>query len=444
MTELRDDSIIRLKCPIEGLDTVEMNSESIRYQFSWKNRMFPQNIRDAQSAIVMRLALTLVFGVTCLHPSPSGAQWRLNPSLGVGFEYDDNPSLVDSLIPVSSVSGFLVDVGAVISYRSALSSFVLAPSVLVRKYDKDELDSNDVLLDFDYEYTGRLSKFQIRGFVNDETVRVAETSGVDFGIENPDEIPEDASGRVLSNDDRLLFRIAPEWSRQLGQRSRLRVGAYYLDASYDNDGFQSYTDFTETFARAAIEYDLSEKDTISFGGYARRDKFEDVTNDLDGAGVAVGWSRDLSENTHFISEVGFDSSDDAAGNSRDNVIGEISLVHRLQTSRVLASYRRTVAGSGLGSIYLRDSFSLNVIRDLSEKLSIGAGARAYQTSGLDDGAANFDEQDYLQLRALLSWRLTRVFDVELGYSYTTIDRDSASSDADSNRIDLWFRYRPRL
>lgn len=406
--------------------------------------MFPQNIRDAQSPIFVRLALTLVFGLTCLHPAPSEAQWRLNPSLGVGLEYDDNPSLLDSSVPVTSVSGYLVDAGAVISYRSALTSFALAPSVLVRKYDEDQLDSNDLFLDFDYEYTGKLSKFQIRGSVSDESVRTAEAAGVDFGIENPNEIPEDASGLVLSNEDRQLFRIAPEWSRQLGQRSSLRVGADYVDVSYDSGTNQVYTDFEETFARAAFAYDLSEKDTISFAGYARHNEFDANTNDLDGAGVAVRWSRDLSENTLLISEVGFDSSDVAAGNSRDNVIGEISLVHRLQTSRVLASYRRAVAASGLGSTYLRDSFSLNFTRDLSEKFSIGGGARAYQTSELDAGAANFDEQDYLQLRALLSWRLTRDFDVELDYSHTTIDRNTASSDANSNRINLWFRYSPML
>jgi hypothetical protein len=112
----------------------------------------------------------------------------------------------------------------------------------------------------------------------------------------------------------------------------------------------------------------------------------------------------------------------------------------LETSRFIANYRRTVSGSGSGVLSVRDSVSLNLTREISAKLSLGAGVSAYQTRALENGTTSFDDRDYFQIRGLLSWKLTPALAIDIDYSYTNIDREDFPSDADSNLIRLWFRY----
>ena len=78
---------------------------------------------------------------------------------------------------------------------------------------------------------------------------------------------------------------------------------------------------------------------------------------------------------------------------------------------------------------------------MTERFSVSAGVHAYQTRGLDKDAINLDEQDYVQFRALFTFNISRVFSVELDYRYTDIDRDISTSNASSNLVNLWFRFR---
>lgn len=384
----------------------------------------------------------LFMGALILLPSPGTAQWRVVPSIGVGLQYDDNPSLNTSAIPVSSVHGYLIEADASIIYDSPLTDFSITPTVRLSRYDEtSDLDSDDYFLDFDYDYTGQRSRFRFRGTYGDESARTAERSGVDFDVEEPGDIPDDDSGRVLTTEKRQRVQLSPQWSYQTGQQSLVRIGASYIDVTYEDRPLQFNTDYEETIGTAGFEYNWSERSAVTLDGYYRENYFDSSGRDFSGYGATTGIKRILSEKTRFILNVGIDSTEDAVGEKQTNPIGEISLVRVMETSRVLVSYRRSVSGSGAGEISVRDSVSLNVTRDLSQKFTIGAGLRAYQTSALDKDSVNFDERDYLQLRVLLTWNLTRDFAVELDYAYTNLDREVLASDAESNVVNLWFRYR---
>lgn len=390
-------------------------------------------------------AATTVFGILIFMAAPTAAQWRVAPSIGAGLTYDDNFFLVDDNLSTESVNGWALGAEVRFSYDSQLTEFSLTPRLRLDKYDSDlDLDTNSAFLDFDYLYTGQLSQFQFRGSYSDETIRTGERSDIDFDVNDPDDIPSDDSGRVIGTDDRQRIFLAPNWSYRTGDRSSVRLNATYLDVTYDEVPFGFLRDYIESRIQASFEYDMSEKNTVGLSGYYRQSDFEQADSDIEGYGLHVDFQRSLSETTLLRVKMGADSTEDNTGVDRTNPIGEISVIHNLQTSQILASYRRSVQGSGAAELSVRDALSLNITRNLSEKFKVGAGIIAYQTSALDDNTVSFDERDYVQIGGLFVWRLTRALSVNFDYRYTYLDRKSSDSDASSNAMDLWFRYSPTL
>jgi hypothetical protein len=90
-----------------------------------------------------------------------------------------------------------------------------------------------------------------------------------------------------------------------------------------------------------------------------------------------------------------------------NVIGEVSYIHILERSRIIASYRQSVNGSGAGRVSSRDEIAINFRHDFTPRTSIDLGLRTYQAE-----------------------------------AFSETEPDNNNRDADSNRVNLWLRYTP--
>ena len=389
------------------------------------------------------ISYSIVFlGLSLIASPATNAQWSVTPSIAAGLEYDDNPSLNSGLTSITDVFGYALEADASFSYSSPLTDFSFTPRYLGTKYDEfSELDSNDWLLNLDYLYTGERSTFSFRGSYADEAIRRAERSDVDFDVDDPTDIPDDQSGRVLGSENRQRLQFVPDWYYQIGQRSLIRLGANYLDVSYDRSSNTLLADYTDARGLFTFEHDWTQRNTIAVDAYYRENDFARISGKLTGQGITLGIVRNLSENSRFVIKAGIDSTEDEFGSDQTNPIGEISFSHRLRVSRVLAAYRRTISGSGSSELSVRDTISLLLSRGLSDKFTISGGVQAYQTSALDDNAVNNDEQKYLQLRLLFVYNISPTFSIDLDYRYTDLDRELTVTNAESNLVNLWFRYR---
>ena len=394
---------------------------------------------------MLTAAVMASMALTVLAVPAAAQQWQVAPTVSAGLNHDDNFFLDADNIAVESISGWGLEAEAKISYDTQLTKFSLTPRLGLYRYDGNSaLDDDSAFLDFDYLYTGQKSNFRFRGGYADQSVRNSERSNIDFATEDPADIPADDSGRVLGIDNRQSVLLVPAWSYRTGEKSTIGLGARYLDVSYDASLLGALRDFTEFQGQTSFEYDWSERNTVGLRGYYRENEFDAVAEKRTGYGLIMDFNRSLSETTRFRLGVGFDSTEDSAGVDQSNPIAELSITRNLQTYRILAAYRRSIQGSGAGEISVRDSISLNLTRNLSEKFSIGAGLRAYQTRALDNNVVNFDERDYVQVGGLFVWNLTRAFSVDFDYRHTFSDRSSLASDASSNQVTLWFRYHPIL
>lgn len=387
----------------------------------------------------------LILGIFGAAPV-ANANWHVSPTIGLGVLYDDNTRLSDADSNFRSDTGAAIDAFAEFSYRQQLTDFSITPRIRSTKYNDDsDLDSTDGFLRLDYAHRGQKSLWRLRGNYSSESIRTAERSDVDFDIEDPDEIPADDTARVFSTSKRDRVRVTPEFSYQLSQRTSLRLDGEYQDTSYESDVSSSLVGFEQYSIGTSLGYAWSQRDIVSITARTGTYQADLSPTDLSGSAFGVAFSRRLSERTQFRLNVASDTTEDGAGNDDTNTVGGISVIHRLETTRVIAAYRRNISGNGAGGLTLRDSFSLNVSRDISPRLTLSAGVRAYSSDALDEAGSTLNNRDYLQIRTNARWNYSRSVSFAVDYRYTQVDRiteDMNSFNTDSNQLGLWVYWQP--
>ncbi len=105
------------------------------------------------------LAATSFFGVQTV----AAAEWRLEPELRVGYEYDDNAVLIDIGGTTAEIEGYILEGRATIGYATERTTFDITPRLRSRNYDEEIFDSDDQFLTLDFNHRGLKSNFRIRG-----------------------------------------------------------------------------------------------------------------------------------------------------------------------------------------------------------------------------------------------------------------------------------------
>lgn len=386
--------------------------------------------------------LLLLVGSGLVSHGALAAEWSLAPSFGVGVDADDNARLSSRTDQEEEISGFIGSAGLGVNYRSQLYRANFSPLLISRRYPNDsDFDDDDQIVNAGVTRNTRNGAIGMKvKFVRDY-VRTGERAGVDFDVEDPDEIDDNDSGRVGARDRRVKWEVQPSWNFTLSDTSRMQLRVRYLDLDYDETSVERLVDYNSTWAQARYSRRLSERNTGVFEIGGLWYDADEADNDSFSYGFRAGIQRRLSAKTSFEILGGAGTSERAEGGNRSNYLARVNVVRRLETIRLLAQYKRTVNGTGSGTLTSRDQINLSARRQLSELLSAALGVVAYRTSSIEDDV-DFDERTYVQLRSQFGWRLTRTLNLEANYRYTLINREDDDESANSNAITVWLRYRP--
>jgi hypothetical protein len=378
-------------------------------------------------------------------------QWRFDPLIRVGYEFDDNAPLAVNPDSTDEIQGYILEGSVLIGAATERTVFDLTPMIRSRNYDEERFDSDDGFLKLNFNHEGLKSNFRVRGNYAQESVRTAERTDADPDINDPDEIPGDDSGRVFAIGDRERFWIFPQWSYDFSEKTSIAAAIRYTDVDYEDTPIGVYTPFTDL----RYEVSLTRGFSTRTRGYIRasagtvENDFEllGITNEVDGAGLSIGIERGLTETMRFRAEVGVVETEAelggiAVGESDTDAVWDLNLVRDLESVTLLAQIRRSVNSDGAGRVTLRDTFNLSMTKQFSERLEGGLGIRAYSTDQLSSDTIPFEGRDYAQFRAQLSYALSRTFLVEAEYRYTHLDRATVSENAKSNNVFLWLTWQP--
>jgi len=373
-------------------------------------------------------------------------EWRFEPEIRVGGEYDDNARLRANEAEIFEIDGYILEGSAGFAYETQRSLFRITPTLRSRVYDEEiDVDSDDQFLNLDWTHETLKSQFALRGDYSRESARTAERADADIGEEDPDEIPTDETGIVFNNERRERIRISPEWRYEFTERMSFETMFAYTDTSYEDTPLSPLRDYTDSRIAVALGRQFSTRTRGYIGATARRFENE-VGRDVDGVGARIGFESEISQTTRFKAEVGYEDSDEdgAVEDADPEFVGDIYLVRNLETITMLAQYRRDVTAGGSGRLSAKDSINLSLRKRFTERVSGGLGVRAYQTSGLGDEAVTFEERDYTQFYAEFGVALSRAFSLQADYRYSHLDRSETVGEgsADSNSIILWLVYRP--
>lgn len=379
-----------------------------------------------------------------LHPGSAEAQkWSIDPMIRAGVEYDDNARLDTRTDQEIELEGLLGEAIATVRYDTERTDFELTPRFVIRRYsDNPEFDSEDIFTRGLYRFVGRKNNFRVNLNYDRQEVRLAERSDADLDAEDPDDVPDDTTGRVASGGDRSKWRIRPFWEMRLTANSSFTTEVDYIDVSYSDANRFQLIDYTDLRLNLGYRRSFSEKTTgiVQFS-HRTFDRDVELFDSIEGYNAMLGFTHRLSENTRIRALVGFESTDQAILGERTEPVVDVSLLHRLKILRFSAAYRRIVNASGSGQLTVRDSIILNLTRDLNERISAGIGLRAYQSENLN--ALLEDDRDYVQLRSRFTWFLSRTLALSVDYRYTILGRGELNGEtANSNQVNIWFGYRP--
>ena len=377
-------------------------------------------------------------------------QWRLEPELRVGGEYDDNAQLRVEEENIHEITGYILEGSAGLAYVTPRTTFEITPRLRSRVYDEEiDVDSDDQFLDLDWVHQTLKSEFLLRGDYSRESSRTAERADADIDEEDPDEIPIDETGITFFNQRRERIRLTPAWRYEFTERMSLRTGYTYTDTSYEQIAGIPLRDYTDNRVDLALARELSPRTEGYIKATARRYE-SDQGRDVDGVGLSIGIESDISETTRFQAEVGYEdsSSEEQLPTGTEevsdaNMTGNINLIRRLETITMLAQYRRDMSAGGSGRVSARDTLNLSLGKQFTERVSGKLGVRAYQTEGLgEEEAVTFEERDYAQFYAGLTVALSQTMLLEADYRYERVDQTSLDATADSNNFILWLVYQP--
>ena len=392
---------------------------------------------------IVRLALLTMVVVLAPVDLTLAQSWRFEPAVRAGFEYDDNSTLNVRTDEEVELRGYLIDMSVTARYASPATSFFVQPRFLFRNYpDEGDFNSEDIFIRSNYTHTGTTNTYGFRINFDSQAIRTAERTDSDLDIEDPEDIPDNESARSFRFGTRDNWRIAPFWRYQISDTSSFGVDASYVDASYDDQLVEVLNDYTDARVNLGYRKTISPAATLVFKATVRRYESSDALSEIDGYGLTGGFERALSEKMRLSATIGLERTNTLISDTDPEVVGDVTLSRNLKTIRLFVQYKRSITASGIKSLSIRESISLNFRRRLSDKISAGLGARIYKSRGFAD-ASTVDDRNYIQLQAAFAWYLGPTFTMEVDYRYSILDRqDVFSESSNSNRINLWFTWQP--
>lgn len=394
-----------------------------------------------------RLFSSLVFctlvAAFSLSNTASAQDWRFEPIVGAALSLDDNPTLDIRTDEEVDLQGFLLDAKANIRYTSPRTTFFIQPRVVLRNYpDEPDFDTDDYYLRSQYSFETQSNTFGFRVNYDDQSVRNAERSDADLDIDDPDELTNDDSGRILIFGRRDKLRLAPYWQYQLSAKSSLGASAEFFDVGYDDVFAGLLTGYTDARLNLGYNRSLSNVTKFRITATTRKYQADAAPDDITGVGAMVGFDRALSQKMAFTAMVGLEDTQTGGVNTDPEVVGFVRLMRNLETIRMFAQYRRSIYATGAGRLSVRDSLDVNFRRRLNDKISAGLGVRAYKSVGATD-VASIDDRNYIQLQANFQWYLSKSFIVETDYRYTILDRTGTLTESsNANQVSVWLIYQP--
>jgi hypothetical protein len=372
----------------------------------------------------------------------AGADWELNPTVEVGYLFDDNYRLSAPGAEIE-VKGPLADAQLEMRARKPNGEFSFTPRVRATYFpDEQDLDTVDYFATLDWQHRGqRLSSDLIGEFADQDVVN----------SEQPDaELPPDAtlgngdigdSGLVLVKNRRTRASLRPVFEYELSQRRSLEFGGNVVDVSYDRQILGAQVDFRNADVYAGLVTRLSP--TTSLTARLRGANYDiESQGDSSSYGAELQWDTRNAADTRKYLRLGAQNVELLNGGSESAWLagGGVSMLRGRH--QVFLDLTRGIGPSSAGVLVARDQLRLRWSYDMTPRLAFLAGIRGTHDDDVDPDST-FRARSYATGDVGLQWRWQEEFSLRVAYDYTWQKFDQSVTDAaTSNGATLSFLYQP--
>ena len=388
------------------------------------------------------LIVALGSGATC------GADWRLEPRVELGAIYNDNYEMATLEGSELEVYGPLVDAQVTFRRAGPIDDVSLVPRIKATYYpDEKEHDYTDYFLPASWLHRGERTRSDFLASYAHETVFESELPGTDIDGDLGD--PDDGdTGRVTVRDSLDRFTLRERLAYRLSDRMTLEGGADYRVADYDQQSQSSLSnrvDYANFGGYAGVGWALSPTSTIKL--LASGSRYElDEGDDSISYGAALEWRRVVSEAQRMYTRAGVRNTEPERGagqssSSETGFSGGIGAEWKFEVTDVFVDLTTTLDPSGSGNLVERDQLRLNVIRQITPRLSLNAGARLFREDALGDEPGT-DDRDYAAGSFGMEWRLSQRFALKASYEAQWQEYHNEDSDARANSLVVSMIYEP--
>lgn len=407
-----------------------LNASSRRAAHQSKRPTVPRHTRVAIALAVGNVLLT--FG------SANAANWEFAPRIEAGYRYNDNYRLE---LPGGEieVSGLEADAAFTVRTVDPRTHFEVTPRVRATYFpDESEEDSTDYFLSSMFEDATPRRRTGIRAELSREDVVRSEllTADIGSGLGEP-EIGD--SGLSIERNRRDLMRFVPYFSYDLSQRYLLELQARYVDASYDRQIGGVHQDFTESGASVGLGFHTSERSRLLLRALGSR---YETTFEANAYGGEAEWQTDFSPTSTMYLRLGAQQTEDRRGEKESDVIAGIGGRWASQRNRLFLDATRTVGAASAGTIVERHQLRMRLDHDISQRLTMQLGARAFRDESIDENST-FPTREYATAEAGFEWRVQRTFAITATYSYYWQEYEDEPSDASANAFLIGILYEPK-
>jgi len=381
----------------------------------------------------------------------SAAEWKIDPTLALRAEYNDNIRLATDNETSSAIGVF--SPSAVFSVETPTSGASGEVGFDFRRYEEDSnLDDNN-------------SNFNIRTHHNLERSRL----GLDLGFVKDTTLDSqlEATGLVFGRVRRQTITASPNWTWSFDERTQLRANYTYSDVEYKNAGGTGFVNYNLNGGQLSLTRLLTERATASVTlSRTKSDNDNDVksTNTNLQVGASYRFSETLSGSLFAgvrRTQVDYSQSSFIPVFSGGTIIGFVPLTQDVSNS----DFGYTFSGS-LTRKFLRGESTMSASRDISNDINgtpievdrvrwlnlyrfsetlAGNLDLEFYNSQTNNTAGQSLNRNYYQVTPQFAWKFQQFWSLTGSYRYRKQTFDNTSDDATQNAAYLTLTYQwPRI
>jgi hypothetical protein len=377
-----------------------------------------------------------------LSTAATAADWEFNPTLELGYLFDDNYRLTPPGTEIE-VKGPLADAQLEMRARNPAGEFSFTPRIRANYFpDEPDVDTVDYFANLYWLRQGQRLKTELRADAAQQDVVNSEqpdaTVPGDSGLGDPD-IGD--SGRVIVKNRRARASLLPSFEYELSERRALEFGGNFTDVNYDEDlpGFQ--VDYRNFDVYAGLVSRLTP--THSLTARVRGARYDIATQgDSTSYGAELQWDTRSVTDTRYFLRAGAQNVKFQDDTKETAWLAGAGLSLERGRNQLFADLTRSVGPSSAGIVITRDQLRVRWTRDLTPRLSFLTGLRGTHDEDVTRDSS-YQPRSYATGEIGLLWRWQEDWSLRAAYDYTWQDFDDAVLEAsDSSGALISVLYQP--